>query len=223
MFPRTRCGLCESCSGARGRRGDRPTLRWASRCPASTRPAPRILWTALVLDEQRGRRRPFEDLASPSTDGAGAVAMLCETVLRRGRALRVREPDQWRLAGGRGRHLDCLHFHARHAAFGQVEVSIEAAVVLDNCAIQRGRARPDPVHEGQAFVPAASSRTLAQYRCEAASAQLGYGPQVASVDDVTSTGQVTDLYAKATERRRLATSGSTSTRAPHHVGTAVKI
>ena len=30
------------------------------------------------------------------------------------------------------------------------------------------------------------------------------------MDDVTSTGQVTDLYAKATERRRLATSGSTS-------------
>lgn len=38
---------------------------------------------------------------------------------------------------------------------------------------------------------------------------LGF-TQVAAVDDVTSTGQVTDLYAKATERRRLATSGSTS-------------
>ena len=34
--------------------------------------------------------------------------------------------------------------------------------------------------------------------------------QVAAVDDVTSTSQITDLYAKATERRRLATSGSTS-------------
>ena len=33
--------------------------------------------------------------------------------------------------------------------------------------------------------------------------------QVAAVDDVTSTSQITDLYAKATERRRLA-SGSTS-------------
>ena len=30
------------------------------------------------------------------------------------------------------------------------------------------------------------------------------------MDDVTSTSQITDLYAKATERRRLATSGSTS-------------
>ena len=34
--------------------------------------------------------------------------------------------------------------------------------------------------------------------------------QVAAVDDVTSTSQITDLHAKATERRRLATSGSTS-------------
>ena len=38
---------------------------------------------------------------------------------------------------------------------------------------------------------------------------LGF-TQVAAVDDVTSTSQITDLYAKATERRRLATSGSTS-------------
>ena len=38
---------------------------------------------------------------------------------------------------------------------------------------------------------------------------LGF-TQVAAVDDVTSTSQITDLHAKATERRRLATSGSTS-------------